>query len=374
MNLHLTYDNQFIDFIIQASRELGRHDRFVVYTNEFKPALTSVKHDVPFAQFDSEEFKILVGDVRQYKNIYIHWLEGRVVEFVNQLPEEVNVIWCFWGGDGLEFDSLLHWVYQPKSFAYFKKEEKFKISEWRNLRSWMYRKRMKKRKTEQHIRAIRRVNWFAHYLPEDFHKISKVTGMTAKFLPFHYAALENLVDTTSPVKVQTGENILLGNSDTLTNNHFEAIDQLSRLDLKNRKVYCPLSYERGRYAATVAAYGKKILGDCFVPMLDFMPREEYNKVLSGISMAIMNHNRSQALGNIVSLLWNGTKIFMSQDSTLYAYLKSEGMLIFTIQGDMLNPEVFTSLSEMEILTNRKVLIQCFGHEAQLQKIKNMLEL
>ena len=62
------------------------------------------------------------------------------------------------------------------------------------------------------------------------------------------------------------------------------------------------------------------------------------------------------------------------DSSLYAYLKSEGLIIFTIQVDLLNPDVFTSLSEIEILTNRTVLKKCFGRDAHMQKIKNMLEL
>jgi dTDP-N-acetylfucosamine:lipid II N-acetylfucosaminyltransferase len=376
LNLHLTYDNQFIDFIIKASHELGRNDRFIIYTNEFKPKLDHVKHDVPFAQFDSDEFKILIGDIRQYKNIYIHWLEGRIVEFVNQLPKDINVIWCFWGGDGLEFDALLPWVYQAKSFSYFKKEEKFKISQWRNLRTWMYRKKMKKRKTAEHIQAIKRINWFAHYLPDDFHKIVHVTGMSATFIPFHYAALEDLADISTSVKVQGGHNILLGNSDTLTNNHFEAIDLLSKLELQGRKIYCPLSYEKGRYANIVAKYGKAQLGDQFIPMLDFMPRDEYNKVLGGISVAIMNHNRSQALGNIVSLLWNGTKVFMSKDSTLFSFLKGEGMRVFSIQDELIpgHENALNPLEESDILENRKVLQSCFGHEAQLQKIKKMLEL
>jgi dTDP-N-acetylfucosamine:lipid II N-acetylfucosaminyltransferase len=376
LNLHLTYDNQFIDFIIKASRDLGKQDRFIIYTNEFKPKLDSVKHDVPFAQFDSDEFKILVGDIKQYRNIYIHWLEGRIVEFVNQLPSDVNVVWCFWGGDGLEFDDMLPWIYQPKSFDYFKGQEKFKISQWRNLRTWMYRKRMKKIKTAEHIRAIQRVNGFAHYLPDDFKKIVKSTGMKAQFIPFHYAALEDLADVNAPLQVQSGYNILLGNSDTLTNNHFEAIDQIATWNLGERKVYCPLSYEKGKYAAAVAKYGRQKLGAAFIPLLDFMPREEYNQVLSGISVAVMNHNRSQALGNIVSLLWNGTKLFMSKDSTLFSYLKSEGLILFSLQDDFIpsNETAFIPLVEDEVKHNRNALMRTFGRSAQLEKIKNLLEL
>lgn len=376
MNLHLTYDNQFIDFIIKASRDLGKQDRFIIYTNEFKPKLDSVKHDVPFAQFDSDEFKILVGDIKQYRNIYIHWLEGRIVEFVNQLPSDVNVVWCFWGGDGLEFDDMLPWIYQPKSFDYFKRQEKFKISQWRNLRTWMYRKRMKKIKTAEHIRAIQRVNWFAHYLPDDYKRIVKSTGMKAKFIPFHYAALEDLTNVNSPLQLQAGTNILLGNSDTLTNNHFEAIDQIATLKLDERKVYCPLSYEKGKYAEAVAKYGRSKLCESFIPLLDFMPREEYNQILSGISVAVMNHNRSQALGNIVSLLWNGTKLFMSNDSTLFSFLKGEGLILFSIQDELksTNHLMFLPLSEMEIEHNRAALMKTFGRSAQLEKIKHLLEL
>jgi dTDP-N-acetylfucosamine:lipid II N-acetylfucosaminyltransferase len=376
MNLHLTYDNQFIDNIIRASASLGRDDKFVIYTNEEKSKLDSVKSSVPFAQIDSVKFKELVGDLSQYRNIYIHWLEGRIVEVVLNIPKEVQVIWCFWGGDGLELKPLETWVYQPKSFAYFRKLQRIRLNQIINLRTILYRRRMKLVNEALQIKAMQRVDFFAHYLPMDFEKIREVSQMKAQFIPFHYAALEDLVDTSTPPNALNGGDILLGNSDTLTNNHFEAIDVLSQLNLTGRKVVCPLSYERGSYAHDIKTYGENALGNAFMPLLDFMSKEAYGAVLKNISFAVMNHNRSQALGNIVSLLWNGTKVYMSEESTLYHYLLGEGLIVFSIQKELKsdNEHVFLSLEKEQVENNRSTLQRIFGREAHLQKINNMLEL
>lgn len=379
MNLHITYDNVFMDYVIRFARELGvSQDRFLVYLyyNQEKPALVK-SAGIEYARFMDPGFFDLVGDWKQYRNVYIHWLCHEAIDIVNRIPPGINVIWCFWGGDGLEQPSLLKWVYQPKSYRYYMQHLARTPLDWRHFGSFKRRFREIRREKlarDKHLRAMRRVDYFAHYLPEDFKKVRKAAGLRAQYIDFHYASVEDLLEgAASSDPALERPDILLGNSDTITNNHFEAIDALSGLDLSGRRVLCPLSYEKGAYARDVAFYGTERLGKAFRPLLDFLPRTEYNRLLTGVGYAVMNHNRSQALGNITALLNAGTKVFMSRDSTLYRFLSGSGFSISTTE-DLKQGSCFSPLSEEQTSKNRSLLLKHFGREAQKEKIRRLLTL
>jgi len=371
MNLHISHDNQFLDYFIRAEEELAVcQNKYVIFTPEVSPRLIRSKK-VLFAEFGSSEFWSLIGDFHQYENIYIHWLYGETVEIVNKIPRGINVIWCFWGGDGLEIRKLIRHNYQPKSYRYLRESEK-KGENLSFLLSWKIKIRTYLNE-RNHIRAMRRVNYFAHYLEADYRAMKKATGFEAVFIPFHYASADDIVPA-NPAPVSAEGNILLGNSDTLTNNHFEAIDLLAQMQLSGRKVYCPLSYWKKEYAHDVAQYGKEKLPGSFIPLLEFMPKEQYDSILASITVAVMNHNRSQAFGNIMGLLSTGAKVFISNKSSLYHYLKSLGLSVFSVQ-DNLVPGGAQSLEPLpadEIKKNKALLQQYFGTVPHRQKMKKLL--
>jgi hypothetical protein len=151
---------------------------------------------------------------------------------------------------------------------------------------------------------------------------------------------------------------------------------LEKINLGEKKIVCPLSYERGQYAYDIKKFGEEKLGENFIPVLEYLPKEKYDQLLGSISYGIMNHNRSQALGNIVVLLWNGTKLFMSEDSTLYQHFKKYKLIVFPFQSAFKkeNKNLFDKLTEDEILINQKILLEMFGERGYLEKIKILLTL
>lgn len=109
-------------------------------------------------------------------------------------------------------------------------------------------------------------------------------------------------------------NIQVGNSATESNNHIDILNKLSKFSNEDVKIYIPLSYGDKSYAQKVEAYGKKIFGEKCEPMLDFMSKDDYNRFLENIDVAIFGMQRQQALGNIQILIENGTKMFFYKDS------------------------------------------------------------
>lgn len=377
MKLHISHDNVFIDYVINAANDLGGEEhRFLILTNNGEQAKRIKNKNIFCAQYASKSFNDFVSDAKQFETVYVHWLYGDTARFVNSLPLDVKVVWCFWGGDGLEMPDMLKDVYQPLSFRYFLKHNPQRVSfTITDMKGFMNEKRRKTKLYSNNIKAIKRVDYFAHYLIEDYNIVKKHTSFEAVYIPFFYAPLEEIVPFNFALETN-GDDIILGNSDTITNNHFEAIDLLSMADIQGKRVFCPLSYENGNYAADVASYGSKKLGSAFIPLRNYLEKEEYNKILSACSFGIMNHNRSQALGNILVLLWGGGKVFMSEQSTLFHYLYSNNVVVFPFQKSFAEPKQtpFVKLTLTEAEQNRKALMQLFSKQKHRQQMRNLFAL
>lgn len=152
-----------------------------------------------------------------------------------------------------------------------------------------------------------------------------------------------------------GVNILLGNSADPSNNHIDALEKLRPHATQDIKIFCPLSYGDAVYARRVADYGESIFGAKFIPIIDFMSLNDYNKMLSKIDIGIFNHGRQQGMGNIVTLLGMGKKVFMRNDITSWDALRGIGVEIFDINDFNLN-----LIADSVLVSNRKKIAEYFS--------------
>lgn len=125
-------------------------------------------------------------------------------------------------------------------------------------------------------------------------------------------------------------NILIGNSAAPSNDHLAILEKL--LPLKSQKIliHAPLSYGDKDYAQLIAKTGKDMFGDKFIPMLDFISFKQYLEFLGVIDIAIFNHRRQQGMGNIITLLGLGKKVYMRDDVTSYEMFCSHDIKIYPI--------------------------------------------
>jgi hypothetical protein len=133
-----------------------------------------------------------------------------------------------------------------------------------------------------------------------------------------------------PPSDQPGVRILVGNSATETNCHLEAFALIARHARDDMEVHCPLSYGDAKYRELVIANGRALFGSRFKPMLDMLPLAAYNDFLTGIDIAVMHHNRQQGMGNIVSLLALGKKVFMRPDQAHTRHLNQIGLATYDL--------------------------------------------
>lgn len=127
-------------------------------------------------------------------------------------------------------------------------------------------------------------------------------------------------------------NIQIGNSADSSNNHFEMLDKLAPFRDQDIAIYAPLSYGSKEYAQSVIKLGREQFGDKFKPLTDFMPFDQYLNLLGKIDIAIFNHKRQQAMGNIITLLGLGKKVYMRSDISSWRMFSKMGIKIYEVSS------------------------------------------
>jgi dTDP-N-acetylfucosamine:lipid II N-acetylfucosaminyltransferase len=168
-----------------------------------------------------------------------------------------------------------------------------------------------------------------------------------------------------------GSNILLGNSASATNNHLEAFSLLHQLDLKDKKIIAPLSYGSKTYAKAIEQRGRDLFGSRFQPLKSFLPMAEYNRVIGSCGTIIMNHYRSQAVGNIVASLYIGCRVYLN-NTDAYKYFRSIGCHVSLIEDELHadNPELFEPLPSELAYKNREILRGELGLEKLVSSLQS----
>ena len=143
--------------------------------------------------------------------------------------------------------------------------------------------------------------------------------------------------------------IQIGNSADPTNEQIEILELLEPYKNENIKIYGMLAYGSDEYAAEVAAYGKKIFAEKFIAVTEFMTLNEYNEFLGKIDIALFNHRRQQAMGNIITLLGMGKKVYLRKDISSWMVFESRGLKVFDVTSFRLeDTEVFDKENNMRL--------------------------
>lgn len=166
-------------------------------------------------------------------------------------------------------------------------------------------------------------------------------------------------------KDNSGVRIQVGNSATISNQHISVLKYLSENLAYKATIICPLSYGDKAYAAQVIKTGNELFGSDFVPLLDMLPLEEYNRFLASIDIAIFNMNRQQGMGNIIQLLGMGKSICMVEGTSSYNHLLNLGIKIHTME-EICN---FSSVTVCE--SNAKIISSEYNVEKLKLNLKGM---
>lgn len=361
--LNVVPDEKFIDNVIEYhdyTSETAHH----VYVN------VSLRRKQTF-QYISKKHRIIQIHPRKFfkyvannpfDGIIIHNLAAFLPNLIIKIPKEIPVMWSSWGMDiysypkGAPVVSIKNMHHNMTAAALKLQHPEPLISKIKSLLKTLISGESihPDKRIQAYMNAIRRFNLFSCVVPLEYELIKRNEFFHAKYVEYHYYNT-SLFGTITQIKPKS-DIILIGNSAAPTNNHLEIFHHLSKLDTSKFKILAPLNYgSDNEWKDQLVKAGRTTFGNRFEPITGFLPFKEYAELLSKCSHAIFYHERQQAMGNIYSLLENGCKLFLSENSVTYQYLKSLGVQVFSIQTELTQHNLDNPLSYNLAKTNNEIV-------------------
>jgi len=377
--LHIARDEKFIDgglayfdaffpgrnklVLLQTQKEQSR--KFVKYANAASVFFASRK-----------EALFWVRSIAPSDFIVMHGMDPLQALLVNMLPKTQKVLWINLGFEIYnqlgEFRADL-WgehtrAIQPKQIS-----ELSRVWHWR-MNAWLGRFAKAPTTLQGVYRAMFRAQWVGNFIKEDWDCICQRIAFPNQRIWMLYNDIDETIGKDLLEQYCQGSNIWLGNSATPENNHLEALARLAEFPLGTSKVICPLSYGNASYAERCSAAAEKILPGRMQILREFMDRNDYNRLMLSCPVVIMNHWRQQAVGNVLTALWLGARVYMSEKSTVYRHFANLGILIFTVEKDLQvnNPHALQALSSEERIHNQNILLAEYSHARVLERMGSEL--
>lgn len=361
--LHLVPDSTYLNWFQARAKQMQKGpQQYVRISMRVQPSqmlLPDAAQTIGLysAAYHALQKAVSAGD---YEKVIVHYLSPESARFLRGChTQHTTVIWMFWGGDFYYLPRFWQRTYHDFSLSYKRQQALFYPSKYHWLRAILSLPSF----ADVVCCLHERIHYCATFLDTDFAEVQNAfPNSNIQWLNFHYQSLididEKILNEENKI---IGNYILLGNSADPANNHWEAMCHLGQRMFDN-PIICPLSYGEHAYGAQIEAAGTKIWGEQFRPILGYMPRPDYHNLLKKVGYAVFNHRVQQAVGNVLPLLCNGVKVFLSRESTLYVWLKQRGLHLFTVEEDLGGANWQTPLNATEVLNNRLILSALFSDE------------
>lgn len=357
MILHLLFDEKFSDYVIEQFQKPEMQSDFVLVSNTNQMRYFTRLDAVYIINPNKvDEMDQLLKNISNYNSVVFHGLFHPWQEWLlNHWPENVKIAWVCWGGE----------VYgQPDMRTKF-------LKPFSKLLYYLHSIRHHQKKDEYIFPKLllNKPDYCLTSIEAEYEYVKKHINNNIKHLRYSYYSIDETLGGLKECRC-SGNNIFIGNSATIENNHVETLLTLSRLKFGNRKVVIPLSYGTSWVRNMCLTIGYKLFGERLEPLLNFMPRDQYNAQMLDCCVMIQNHLREQAHGNIVTGLWLGMRVYLSERGIDYQRFKLIGCKVYSIEKDLKpnNADALLPMSEEDVNYNRQILINNYGKNYMSQVI------
>lgn len=363
MILHLLTDDKFADYAIKQFSAPEMESEFVLVPSNGAMDLVELIDQCTVVRQNSPEFDALLNRLNQYTGIVFNglfWGQWQT-PILRLIPSHVKVAWYFWGGE----------IYSRSDM-----EELFLAP----ITCFVYRLHGCKKKTtvdnswQIPFDLYKRVDYCLTSMREESDFAKQYAGASFEHLWYTCYSLEETIGPLMNSRCD-GTNIWVGNSAGVENNHLDVLWKLRKSGvlhhLESRKVIIPLSYGTPWVRNMVMQVCKWIFGNRMKALTQYMPRKEYNALMLSCSTMILGYWEPAGQGNIVTALWLGMRVYLSEKSLAYSYYKRIGAKVFSIESD-LKKHQFIPLSEEERATNREVLWKWYGKQHVMEAVQNVV--
>jgi len=325
MNLD-KFNVPFIDFVAEHF-DITQHSFIFLQAPEYKYGMTK-ETDVIWID---KKYKVveLLKYMYETDKIIIHGLwSPRLIQLLFIQPWLLKkCYWVMWGGD----------FYFPETQSWIKKQ------------------------------VIKRMGHFITYIKGDYELVKQWYGAKGKYHECFMYTSNLYKEYDIQLKTHDTINIQIGNSAGPTNNHLDILEKLKKFKDENIKIFAPLSYGDEETAKKVSAKGEEHFGEKFIPLTEFIPFEKYLEFLGEIDIAIFAHKRQQAMGNTITLLGLGKKVYMRSDITPWQLFKDIDVKVYDVE----NIEI-ELIDDTTRIANKEKIKEYFSKEKLKIQLKDLL--
>ena len=318
--VHLIFSDKFTDGYISFMRKImcNVQHRFIIHDNGF--TLSSEGDDIiPIKSYDELVSNVAVkNNLLQCDKIIVSGFftgEKALLKLSKSVFEKMYI--HLWGGDFYPYEDNVNLLHIRKYIRYIFKR-----------------------------RCLQKCAGIITLVQKDYEEVERIFNINNRHfvapMPGDPNKQINFEKIRNERKIEDSIRIIVGNSATESNQHRKIFDMLANFDGESFTVVVPLSYGDDEYKKEIIDYGYSKLKDKFVPLTEYMGKNEYLNLLSSCNIGVFNNNRQQGMGNISSLLQLGKKVFVREGTAMWNHYKTMGVTMHGIN----EIAKATSLSEL----------------------------
>lgn len=326
MVLHVLTDDKFTEYAIKQFADCNKCSELVVLPTG--NGNSYVNSDlVKRINYPSPQFLELLSNLGNYTGIVLHGIFWPFCEeIIRATPENVKIAWYFWGGELYSRPDVMYSYIAPITKFLHRLHLIKKNQKYENSFIW-----------QLPIDLYKRIDFCLTDELEEFDFVKQYLCIDMQHAWYSYYSLEDTIGSLLDYR-STGRSIMFCNSAAIENNMFDAALRLSRPKYRkligDRQVIMPMGYGTPWVKNLMLKFGPKMFRN-FKPVVDFIPREQYNQLMTECSTLILPYYSSAGKGNIITALWLGMRVYLSEKSIAYQHFKRIGTHVFSLESDFI---------------------------------------
>jgi dTDP-N-acetylfucosamine:lipid II N-acetylfucosaminyltransferase len=362
MNLHVFNDPHgfMLNATVERFKREGRMEsnRFVNLTDK-----TIYRHEeVHYLKKNLKNYRAFIRSLPALYSVCFYPYDDTSGWFLNELNKAqpgLPASWIFWSYEFYHQPESYTGLLEPFSLHFYRKNLPV-FSGVRNRISKIIKKILQIPYRNYLLKqGYSQIKAFYSFLPEDYKNVSAVFEKKPACHPISFLSLNEMTGSLSPGTLT--DTIIIGHSASVTGNHAEILQTLGKLGIKN-DLLLPLEYGDAEYRDEII----KLANSCFPGQVNYILERhsltEYNRKLSTAGYALFNFTKQEGLGNIIFLLWNGTKVFLREESSAYRQFRNWGLKVYSVNKDLNKAELSELPGQQDAISNRKILESLFNEE------------
>ena len=394
MNYHIIPQDKFFYTYIEDIYKIGEEANNVIFVrgNAGDSELFQTARPVEYLGYDERHIIERLKVINAEDKLFVSWYDIFIADAIIKSGIRCKVYAYLMGGEFYNDPAEYHdfWTYDSKTRYYIRRNQRqhsvlaFPFRTIYKLPYYIYdsykHSKVIKEKYQHKLETLKRLD----YIVTAYGNTAQIDFIKKLYPTFHaehaFGGFDQNVDIAQSIKYEFEDKtnksftVLLGNSGDPMNNHMDAIKHFRFGRFVDSKIICPLSYGDKEYITFIEKWLTHKLGSRFIALKTYMKRDDYVKFLSTIDIVVMNHNRQQAFGNILTALCLGKPVFMKKASVVYSLLKDMRLRhVYDI-----NELKHSNVDEIRLQAYRDrddtihTISLLFSEEARLANLRNLL--